>query len=256
MKRIKTLKSVTSALRCMAQLAHPIPTAVRGLTTLGRRTGGFQTRLVAVDADDRCDVELELVELLDKFFDPRARPHLTVARADVVGFDEKSFLGKIDYDQIFCVRGRERMDLDLPRAVAEDSMAAAERFDDNGPFVALQTVGIARMRRACDFRIECLGVKRHDYRCALGHKRANPTGVIEMMMGRDRVTDRLAGESLFDRLDHRRGAGLKISLAGLRCSSRRRVAKRPGYRRTCLPPSPPSCNIPVEPSMISTKRTV
>ena len=100
------------------------------------------------------------------------------------------------------------MNLDLPRAVAEDSAAPAERFHDNGAFVALQTVGIARVRRARDFRIECLGVKRHDYRRALGHKRANPAGVVKMMMGWDRVTDRLAGESLFDRLDHGRSAGL------------------------------------------------
>ena len=60
---------------------------------LGCRPGGFKTRLVAVDTDDRRDVEIELVELLDKFLDPRARPHLTVTRADVVGFDKGSFLG-------------------------------------------------------------------------------------------------------------------------------------------------------------------
>ena len=100
------------------------------------------------------------------------------------------------------------MYLDLARAVAENSAAAAERFDDHGAFVALQTVGIARMRRARDFCIERLGVKRHDYRRALGHKCAYPAGMIEMMMRRDRVADRLSGESLFDRLDHGRGAGL------------------------------------------------
>src|SRR4249920_2058702 len=99
------------------------------------------------------------------------------------------------------------MYLDLARAVAEDSVAAAERFDDNGAFVALQTVGIARMRCARDFRIERLGIKRHDYRRALGHKRSNAACVVKMMMGRDRVTDWLAGESFFDRLDHGRGAG-------------------------------------------------
>ena len=113
--------------------------------------GRLKSRLVAVDADDRSDVELELVELLDKFLDPRTRPHLAVARADVVGFDKKSFLGKIYDDQVFSVGGRERMDLDLARAVAEDSGAAAERFDDNSAFVALQTVGISRMRRPSDF---------------------------------------------------------------------------------------------------------
>jgi hypothetical protein len=64
-----------------------------GHLLLGCRPGGLKTRLVAVDTDDRRDVEIELVELLDKFLDPRARPHLTVARADVVGFDKKSFLG-------------------------------------------------------------------------------------------------------------------------------------------------------------------
>ena len=100
------------------------------------------------------------------------------------------------------------MDLDLARAVAERSGAAAERFDDNGRFVALQTVGVARMGRARDFRIERLGVKRHDYRRAFGHKRANTARVVEMMMGRDGVTDGLAGEPLLDRLDHGRGAGL------------------------------------------------
>ena len=63
------------------------------------------------------------------------------------------------------------------------------------------------MRRASDFRIERLGVKRHDYRRTLGHKRSNPAGVVKMMMGRNCVTDRFAGESLFDRLDHGRGTG-------------------------------------------------
>ena len=63
------------------------------------------------------------------------------------------------------------------------------------------------MRRASDFCIERLGVKRHDYRRTLGHKRSNPAGVVKMMMGRNCVTDRFAGESLFDRLDHGRGAG-------------------------------------------------
>ena len=64
------------------------------------------------------------------------------------------------------------------------------------------------MGRARDFRIERLGVKRHDYRRAFGHKRANTVRVVEMMMGRDGVTDGLAGEPLLDRLDHGRGAGL------------------------------------------------
>ena len=39
---------------------------------LGCGSGGLKTRLVAVNADDRGDVEIELVELLDKFLDPRA----------------------------------------------------------------------------------------------------------------------------------------------------------------------------------------
>ncbi len=60
---------------------------------LGCGSGGLKTRLVAVNTDDRRNVEIELVELLDKFLDPRARPHLTVARANVVGFDKQSFLG-------------------------------------------------------------------------------------------------------------------------------------------------------------------
>ena len=75
--------------------------------------GGLETRLVAVNAHDRPDIELKLVELLHKFLDPRARPYLTVTRADMVGFDKKSFLGQIYHDQIFCVRGRERMYHDL-----------------------------------------------------------------------------------------------------------------------------------------------
>ena len=37
---------------------------------LGCCPGGLKTRLVAVDADDGHDVELELVELLDKFLHP------------------------------------------------------------------------------------------------------------------------------------------------------------------------------------------
>src|SRR2546426_9236790 len=112
---------------------------------LGCCPDGFKTRLVAVNADDRHNVELELVELLDKFVDPRARSHLAIARVDVVGFDKQFFLGQIYYDQIVGVRGPEGMDFDLASAVADYSMAAAERFDDHGAFVALQGVGIPRM---------------------------------------------------------------------------------------------------------------
>src|SRR5215475_1303799 len=136
-----------------------------------------------MNADDRGDIELELVELLDKFLDPRARPHLAITRTDVVGFDKKSFLGKIYHDQVFCVGGRERMYLHLPSAVAQDSGAATKRFDDYRPFVALQTVGIARVRRARDFRIESRRVKRHNYRRALGHKRSNAASVVKVMVG-------------------------------------------------------------------------
>ena len=72
---------------------------------LGCYAGGLETCLVAVDANDGRDVELKLVQLLDKFLDPRAWPHLTVARADVIGFDEQFFLGKIYHDQVVCVGG-------------------------------------------------------------------------------------------------------------------------------------------------------
>ena len=67
---------------------------------LGCCSGGLQTRLVAMDANDRRDIEIELVELLDKFLDPRARRHLAVSRADVVGFDKQLFLGQIYHDQV------------------------------------------------------------------------------------------------------------------------------------------------------------
>jgi hypothetical protein len=87
-------------------------------------------------------------------------------------------------------------------------MAAAKRFDDHGSFVALQTVGIAGVRRARDFFIKCPGVEGYDYRRALRHKRANPAGMIEMVVSRDRIANRFSGEPLFDRLDHRRGASL------------------------------------------------
>ena len=43
------------------------------------------------------------------------------------------------------------MHLDLARAVAEYSGTAAERFDDNGRFAPLQSVGMARMRRRATF---------------------------------------------------------------------------------------------------------
>ena len=99
------------------------------------------------------------------------------------------------------------MNLDLTRAIGENSVAAAERFDDHGPFAALQTVRIARVRRTRDFLIECPGVEGYDDRRAFRHKRANPAGVIQMVVGRDRIADRLSGESLLYRLDHRRRAG-------------------------------------------------
>jgi hypothetical protein len=37
---------------------------------LGCCSGGLQTGLVAMDANDRRDIEIELVELLDKFLYP------------------------------------------------------------------------------------------------------------------------------------------------------------------------------------------
>ena len=61
---------------------------------LGCSSSGLKTRLIAVDADDRCDIEIELVELLDKFLDPRARSHLAVSRADVVGSISNFSLGR------------------------------------------------------------------------------------------------------------------------------------------------------------------
>ena len=168
----------------------------------------LKTSLIAVDADDRCDIEIELVELLDKFLDPRARSHLAVSRADVIGFDKQFLLGQINHDQVFCVGSRERINLDLALAVGENSVAAAERFNGHSPFAALQTVGVARMRRARNFFIEYPGIERDDYRRVLSHKRAYPAGVIEMVVSRNRVADRLSREPLFDRLDHRRGASL------------------------------------------------
>ena len=82
---------------------------------LGCCSGGLETRLVAVDADDRRDVEIELVELLDKFLDPRARPHLAVARADVVGFDKKSSPWA-DIPRPGLLRGRSGADVPRPGA--------------------------------------------------------------------------------------------------------------------------------------------
>src|SRR6185503_15187086 len=105
---------------------------------LRRGPRGLDTRLVAVDADHGRDVETELVEFVDEFFNQRRRPHLAIARADVVGFDEKLFTGKINHHEILGVGGRQRMDFDEARAVGQDSWAAPERFDDDGSFMPLQ----------------------------------------------------------------------------------------------------------------------
>jgi hypothetical protein len=67
---------------------------------LGCCSGGLQTGLVAMDANDRRDIEIELVELLDKFLYPRARLHLAVSRADVIGFNKQSLLGQIHHNQV------------------------------------------------------------------------------------------------------------------------------------------------------------
>ena len=160
-----------------------------------------------MDANDRRDIEIELVELLDKFLDPRARRHLAVSRADVVGFDKQLFLGQIYHDQVCRVGGRKRMNLDPTRTIGENPVPAAERFDDHGPLAALQIVGIARVRRTRNFLIECPGVEGYDDRRAFRHKRANPPGVIQMVVGGDRIADRLFGEPLLYRLDHGRRAG-------------------------------------------------
>jgi len=53
-----------------------------------------------MDANDRRDIEIELVELLDKFLYPRARLHLAVSRADVIGFNKQSLLGQIHHNQV------------------------------------------------------------------------------------------------------------------------------------------------------------
>src|SRR5688500_1388542 len=99
------------------------------------------------------------------------------------------------------------MNLDLTRAIGENSVPAAERFNDDGPLAALQTVGIARVRRTRDFLIECPCVEGYDDRRAFRHKRANPAGVIQMVVGWDRVADRLSGEPLLYGLDDGRRAG-------------------------------------------------
>ena len=82
--------------------------------------------LVAVDADDRRDIEIECVEFVDEFLNRRRRPHLAVARADVIGFNQQLFAGQINDDKIVGVGGWQRIHFDAARAVGQYSRAAAE----------------------------------------------------------------------------------------------------------------------------------
>src|SRR4029077_19721776 len=59
---------------------------------------------------------------------------------------------------------------------------------------------MGRLRHA---RIKVLSNERHNNNGAFGHKTTNAAGVVEMMMGRDDVADRLVRKPLLDGFYHR-----------------------------------------------------
>src|SRR6266542_1202875 len=126
----------------------------------------------------------------------------------MVRFDQHLLGGQINDDQIFGMGCRQWINFDAPAAVGEHAVPAAKRLDNYGSLVFLQAVRLSSMGRLCDLGIKYFGGKRHDDGRALGHKSADAAGVVEMMMGRNDVSNRFGRKALFDRFHHRRGARL------------------------------------------------
>ena len=117
---------------------------------------------VAVYADNRGDIEIQLVEAGDQFLDCGRGPDLAVARADMIRFDDDLFGRKINDDQILGVRRRQGINLDTPGAVRQHARTAAEGFNYHRRSSFFQAVGLARVRRLGHARVKISRGERAD----------------------------------------------------------------------------------------------
>ena len=156
-------------------------------SALGSGARRLDGRAVAVYADNRGDIEIQLVEAGDQFLYCGRSPDLAVARADMIRFDDDLFGRKINDDQILGVRRRQGINLDTPGAVRQHARTAAEGFNYHRRSSFFQAVGLARVRRLGHASVKISRRERADNDGAFGHEGANAASVIEVMVRWDHV---------------------------------------------------------------------
>ena len=201
-------------------------------SALGSGARRLDGRAVAVDADNRGDIEIQFVEAGDQFLYRGRSPDLAVARADMIRFDDDLFSRKINDDQD---PRRETSAGDRFRRAAAPSRqharAAAEGFDDDGAFGFFPSCRVGACAAPWPRERKNLARRTGDNGRAFGHEGANAAGMIEVMMRRNHVADRFVGKSLFDRLAP--PARCALRRAGLRRRSNDRASRRRSSRGSC-----------------------